>query len=186
MTRQAFNFGYVKLMSAFPNQAEKITEATQEVYWEALREIPDDLWGAGFRKCLAGCRFFPTINELGAACCGEQKEQIVWREDPWRKRQHYTERLLETTWQQNLRHILIQRKAIEAPEEFPKIGPPEKPDYIKNYQPVQVGSLLRNCLDNLDRRFKAKEQTEEKERHQRTEERRKILGQQAKILLSRD
>ena len=47
--------------------SQKISDEAQDVYWEMLKDIPDDKFAKGVKQCLASCKFFPTIAELGEA-----------------------------------------------------------------------------------------------------------------------
>lgn len=66
MTRQFFNQQFAALISAFA-PAQKLPEETQDVYWEMLEPIPEAKFAEGVKACLARCKFFPTIAELGEA-----------------------------------------------------------------------------------------------------------------------
>ena len=112
MTREAFNFGWASLLNAYASQAEKLTGESQDIYWSILKDIPDDLWLKGVRECLAKCKFFPSIHELGAACCSER--EIVT--DPFAHLTPWIKPPTKTiTWQENLDRILkgARRTAIE-------------------------------------------------------------------------
>lgn len=107
MTKQAFNLAWASLLNAFSGQAERMTGESQDVYWEILRNIPDDLWAKGVKECLANCKFFPSIHELGVACCGEQRvisdpfaHLTPWINPPTKK----------ITWQENLEKFLEKNK----------------------------------------------------------------------------
>jgi len=66
MTREFFNRQFAALVSAY-TIAQRLSDESQDVYWEMLQNIPMDRFGAGVKKCLARCKFFPTIAELGDA-----------------------------------------------------------------------------------------------------------------------
>jgi hypothetical protein len=66
MTREFFNQQYAALCNAY-TIAQKLSGEAQDVYWEMLKDIPDEKFAAGVRQCLAACKFFPTIAELGDA-----------------------------------------------------------------------------------------------------------------------
>jgi hypothetical protein len=66
MTRDVFNTQFTALVNAY-TIASKLADESQDVYWTMLQDIPDDKFCAGVRRCLAECRFFPTISELGNA-----------------------------------------------------------------------------------------------------------------------
>jgi len=86
MTREIFNVYWAALLNAFPS--DRITDHSQDVYWQMLQEIPDNLWEHGARRCLAECKFFPSISELGDFCLGEDYEynprtggrKLIWTE----------------------------------------------------------------------------------------------------------
>ena len=66
MTREFFNTQFSALLAVY-YYAQKMPDEGQDVYWEMLRDLPQEKFGAGVRKCLAECKFFPTIAELGEA-----------------------------------------------------------------------------------------------------------------------
>jgi hypothetical protein len=70
MEREIFNLGWSGLLAAFPNF--KGDDHTQDVYYECLRDIPPDWWSRGVKHCLTNNKFFPSISELGKACCPER------------------------------------------------------------------------------------------------------------------
>ena len=72
MNRAFFNAQFSALMSVY-TYAQKMPDAGQEVYWEMLQDIPEKNFHAGVKKCLATCKFFPTISELGEASLPTQK-----------------------------------------------------------------------------------------------------------------
>ncbi len=65
MRRELFNQMWAALISSFPN--DRVTPETQKVYFEMLKGVPDEAFESGVRKCLATCKFFPAIAELGEA-----------------------------------------------------------------------------------------------------------------------
>ena len=67
MNRETFNVQFVALVNAYTYAAERVTPESQDVYWQMLKAIPDEKFIAGVRKCLAECKFFPSITELGEA-----------------------------------------------------------------------------------------------------------------------
>jgi hypothetical protein len=67
MKKDVFNEQFAALVKAFVYSEQRATAETQDVYWTMLQDIPDDKFCAGVRRCLAECRFFPTISELGNA-----------------------------------------------------------------------------------------------------------------------
>ena len=66
MTRLFFNQQFAAMVSAY-TIAGKLSDETQDVYWEMLKDIPDDKFAHGVVECLARLKFFPTIAELGEA-----------------------------------------------------------------------------------------------------------------------
>ena len=66
MTREFFNQQFAVLANAY-TIAQKLSGEAQDVYWEMLKDIPDEQFSVGVRECLAACKFFPTIAELGGA-----------------------------------------------------------------------------------------------------------------------
>lgn len=103
MNRDTFNRGFATLVNGYAYAQERVTLENQDIYWAMLKDIPDELWLTGIQKCLADCKFFPSINEIGVACCGENEEVI----DPFAKLTPWiqpTKR--KVTWQENLNQIL--------------------------------------------------------------------------------
>ena len=129
MTRDLFNKCFAALSHAWPS--DRITGETQDIYFEMLHEIPDNVFQEGIRKVLASNQFFPSIHEIGVACCGEQKEEVVWKCDPWRTIQNYKETVPAKTWQQNL-DSMLGREAIE--------------DKRKSGQPTAIGTVLKDAI----------------------------------------
>jgi hypothetical protein len=66
MTREFFNKQFAALCAAYPTSS-KLGDESQDVYWEMLKDIPEPIFAAGVRRCLASSKFFPTIAELGEA-----------------------------------------------------------------------------------------------------------------------
>lgn len=133
MTEFSFKLGWNTLLNALPNQSERIGDETRDIYWQALRDIPDDLWQDGVTRALKNSMFFPTIPELGKACLNG-KLTIT------NARAHQ-----ELTWEQALSIELRERaKALEASRHkaLPEPG-----------APVDVGALLRETIEKMERRF---------------------------------
>jgi len=63
MDREFFNYNWAALISAFPNS--KVTPESQDIYWMMLKELPEEMFNKGVKKCLTDCIFFPSIHELG-------------------------------------------------------------------------------------------------------------------------
>ena len=112
MNRETFNQGFATLFNAYTYSQERMTTEAEEVYWMMLKDVPDGLWLKGVKECLANCKFFPSIHELGTACCGER--EVVT--DPFAHLTPWIKPPTKTiTWQENLERILSGgRKAIEA------------------------------------------------------------------------
>lgn len=66
MNREFFNQQFAALCAAY-TIASKLSGESQDVYWQMLQDIPDERFAVGVRECLATCKFFPTIAELGNA-----------------------------------------------------------------------------------------------------------------------
>jgi len=66
MNREFFNQQFAALANAY-TIGQKLSDETQDVYWEMLKDIPEAKFALGVRDCLARCKFFPTIAELGDA-----------------------------------------------------------------------------------------------------------------------
>jgi hypothetical protein len=66
MKRETFNKQFAVIVNAY-TIAQKLSDEAQDVYWEMLKDIPEDKFLMGVRLCLATCKFFPTIHELGQA-----------------------------------------------------------------------------------------------------------------------
>jgi len=87
MTRNVFNRQYATLMNAFPSASEKLTGQTQDIYWMALKSIPDEILIKAVRKVIQSRQWptmFPTIQYIGDACMGENyqycNKKLTWRE----------------------------------------------------------------------------------------------------------
>ena len=66
MNREFFNKQFAALVNAY-SIARKLSDESQDVYWEMLKDINDEDFADGVKTCLAECRFFPTVAELGDA-----------------------------------------------------------------------------------------------------------------------
>lgn len=66
MTRDFFNKQFAAMVNAYA-VARKLSDESQDVYWEMLKDIPDEKFAHGVQECLASSKFFPTIAELGDA-----------------------------------------------------------------------------------------------------------------------
>lgn len=110
MKPETFKIGYAALINAFAN-SEKTTPATMDVYWEMLRRMPDEKFETGVRKCLATCKFFPTIAELGAACLPPLLERLPYNPHVYRepRKLNWTEQLDEM--EQDQRRLLADKSS---------------------------------------------------------------------------
>jgi hypothetical protein len=99
LTREFFNRQFAALVNAY-TIAQKLSGEAQDVYWEMLKDIPDAKFAAGVKSCLAACKFFPTIAELGAAsmpavtdyraplpAIDKERPKINWQEQIERRKQ---------------------------------------------------------------------------------------------------
>ena len=131
MTRLEFNIGIAALKNAFPSGGVKITPEAEEIYWRELQFIPQDIWQQGISKCIIGhsteYSFFPGVHDIGVACFGEQKEEYVWKCDPWRTIQNYKEKVELETWQQRMGKIIAPQQIENRPRKPSQL---EKPKFL--------------------------------------------------------
>jgi hypothetical protein len=66
MTREFFNRQFAALCAAYA-VSRNLSDESQDVYWQMLQDIPEEKFADGVQECLATCKFFPTIAELGDA-----------------------------------------------------------------------------------------------------------------------
>lgn len=66
MNREFFNQQFAALVNAY-TISRQMSDESQDVYWEMLKEIPAEKFAKGVKECLATSKFFPTIAELGEA-----------------------------------------------------------------------------------------------------------------------
>ena len=105
MTEDVFKLGLASLVNAFPNSSERITRESRDIYWELLRDIPNDLFERGIKKCMAECRFFPTVNDIGERALSDyttishrnnhvyiEPTKITWQEGLERSKRQETQR----------------------------------------------------------------------------------------------
>jgi len=71
MDRKKFNYGWAALLGAFPQN--KTNAQSQKVYYEMLRDIPDDWWDEGVKVVLRNLDWFPSVHQLGRACVPVKK-----------------------------------------------------------------------------------------------------------------
>ena len=111
MKREIFNQGFATLVNGYAYAQDRVTPESQDIYWAMLKDVPDDVWLWGIRKCLADYKFFPSINEIGVACCGESEEIT----DPFAKLTPWIQSAKrKVTWQENLDRIL-KRPGLKLP-----------------------------------------------------------------------
>lgn len=79
MNREEFNLQFAVLAASYPS-AQKIPEQTQDIYWEMLRDLSEGEFKAAVQECLASCKFFPTIAELGDAALPVNGLGYNWRQ----------------------------------------------------------------------------------------------------------
>jgi hypothetical protein len=79
MNREFFNKQFAALVNAY-TISQKLSDEAQDVYWEMLKDIPEEKFHVGVRKCLAELKFFPTIHELGTASLPLTTKTIRLRE----------------------------------------------------------------------------------------------------------
>jgi hypothetical protein len=73
MNRKVFNEQFAGLLAGCTRtDRTRISDATQDVYWEMLKEIPAPMFIRGVKKWLAQSGFFPSIPDLGEACTGSR------------------------------------------------------------------------------------------------------------------
>ena len=85
MKRETFNRNFAAMVSAY-TIASKLSDESQDVYWDMLKEIPDDSFNQGVRVCLAECKFFPTISEIGDACLPVNGLGYNWKQQIERRK----------------------------------------------------------------------------------------------------
>lgn len=146
MTEHSFKTGIAALTSAFPN-SDKSRPETIELYWEMLKEIPDDIWHEGVKEHIRLGTFFPTVHDLGVACFGEQKETWEERFDPLRERQYYREKVPAESWVDRMADVLEERG-------IPRINMPVRP-MIEGPKVVEINRQenmrLKKALDDVSR-----------------------------------
>lgn len=72
MTEQKFKADFMALVVAKLHSPDpEFVAAKMSVYWECLKEIPEELWQRAVDHCLRHGDFFPSIEELGEAAMGE-------------------------------------------------------------------------------------------------------------------
>lgn len=124
MNRNEFNTGMAALLAGFAYAQDKTTRETEDVYYELLKDIPNDIWIAGVKKALATSTYFPSIRDLGVACFGETVEHTEERCDPLRSKQNYQVRIPAVTWQENMQRVIAERTALPEPPKPKQISRP--------------------------------------------------------------
>ncbi|MEX0805225.1 MAG: hypothetical protein WD688_18170 [Candidatus Binatia bacterium] len=64
MNQKFFKERFMALVAGFPNSSARVTAKTEQVYFEALKTLPEEEFNHAVRHCLLDCNFFPTIHEL--------------------------------------------------------------------------------------------------------------------------
>ena len=122
MNRKFFNTQFAALVNAY-TIAQKLSDESQDVYWEMLKDIPEDKFAVGVKECLGHCKFFPTIAELGAASLPPIRDKMAPLppiDHPWPT----------IDWREQLRRAdKIRTKAIDQPRQQLKVTPDAPPDY---------------------------------------------------------
>jgi len=101
MTREFFNRQFAAMMAVY-TYAQKMPDEAQDVYWEMLRDVPEQAFQSGVRKCLAECKFFPTIAELGGASLPTKRK--LGRYNP------HGESIIELDWRAQVEEVRRQRE----------------------------------------------------------------------------
>ena len=121
MTKAFFTEQFAALVAAFlPSQ--RLSDVSQAVYWEMLQGIPEDKFANGVRKCLATCKFFPTIAELGDAALPKIKKLGPYNP--------YAESIVTLDWRDQVKELAGNQTAIGKRE--------------KLKLPAQVEALIKN------------------------------------------
>lgn len=178
MDRVVFNLSWAALINAFPNS--KVTPESQDVYWTMLKEVPDDLFDRGVKKCLAECTFFPTIHEIGDKSIGE-----VWDHPSYNP--HVYREPIKLSWEQGLKRIVADRqgKSLQTQQrkKFPKPGGEVDDQFAKLKDKLvavtQERDDIRRDLSALQSRF---QQLETQVTRPSMEERKAELRRQAEVL----
>jgi len=120
MNREFFNQQFAALVSAYTISA-KLSDEAQDVYWSMLQLIPEERFEKAVRECLASCKFFPTISEIGEASYPTIEEAA-----PYNAFVYHEPRKIG--WQEQIQR-LVERMAIESGkvviDEAGELEPPE-------------------------------------------------------------
>jgi hypothetical protein len=137
------------------------SNAAIKIYWQQLKNIPDDLWEQGIQRCVNTCTFFPAITELGGACL----------------REHLHEREEKFDWPMALERVLEKRRRPKQPA----VKPPPNRDEAK-----AVLKMLVSKLEDLDAEKQGRDAENrllrEEQRKQQINARRLQLGDQARSI----
>ena len=110
MTESLFEKSFMALGAAKLQAPDpEFIKAKRDVYWVVLRDIPDDLWQNGVRKCLQHGNFFPSIEELAEASLGIR---WAWQNTPTPEK---------ISWEHTLQKILTEQKQIQISGETKKL-----------------------------------------------------------------
>lgn len=97
MKREFFNKQYAALCAAYAISS-KLSDESQDVYWEMLQDISEADFAKGVRGCLGSCKFFPTVAELGEASL-----PAVTESGPWVQTRNGMDRLpVKVGWQKQI------------------------------------------------------------------------------------
>lgn len=73
--RQTFAADIMAVAVAF-GQKERIDAARITLYWEGLRDIPQQILHAGAKRCIQACDHFPSVAEWRRACDEANRELL--------------------------------------------------------------------------------------------------------------
>ena len=141
MTREFFNRQFAALVAAY-TIAQKLSDVSQDVYWEMLKDLPEDKFAHAVKHCLATCKFFPTISELGE----EALPAITFH--PYNPRLYEPERKI--TWNEQVEIEKRQERnplQIEEPEP-PRTALTDEQKYGKRY-PDGTTDYARDYLTRI-------------------------------------
>ena len=126
MTRETFNRGFAAFFNAYVYAQERTTKESEGVYWIMLKDIPDNIFNQAVQNCLASCKFFPTIAELGEAAYPTILEPAPYNS-------HVYHEPHKINWQEQVKRQ-IKKKAIESEKEreLEKLEPPMTEEIKRN------------------------------------------------------
>lgn len=108
MKRETFNQGFAALLNAYTYAQDKFTVESEEVYWEMLKDLPDEAFNRGVRGCMANSKFFPSIAELGEMAL-PTIEALAQPYNPWND----NSKTVKLNWEQQLVEIKRRQFQIE-------------------------------------------------------------------------